>query len=106
MKYQVYMRGITADIKGPPPPHTDDFLALEQAIAEIREKAIQAVGIFPIELVGEPMYVGSNIWLVPFSDAPIGEPIDANSAEEAIAKIEKAGGWMDKDLRAEPVADA
>lgn len=106
MKYQVYIRGITADIKAPPPPVTDDPVLIEQAIDAVIEKAVRAVGTFPVEHAGEPMYVGANTWLVPFTDAPIGSPIEANSAEQAIAKAEEIIGYMGEDLRAEEVGEA
>lgn len=106
MKYQIYLRGITADVKAPPLPLTDDPLILEQAIEAVIEKAVRAVGAFPVELAGEPIYSGANTWLVPFSDAPILSPIEDDSTKEAIAEAEAIVGYMGDDLRAELVFES
>lgn len=106
MKYQIYLLGITADVKAPPPPLTNDPLILEQAIEAVIEKAVLAVGSFCVELAGEPIYSGANTWLVPFSDAIIISTIEADSPGEAIAKAEEIVGYMGEDLRAKPIFEA
>ena len=96
MLFQVYIRAVNADIKGLP----------NTPKQEILKRAIQAVGTFPIEPSGEPMYVGANTWIVPFGDAPIGEPIEAETPDLAIAQVENAVGFMNHDLYAEEVYES
>lgn len=95
MLFQVYMRGMHAVVHGDPETPKDLIL----------KRAIRAVGTFPIETAGEPVYIGANDWIVPLADAIVGPPIEAGSAEEAVAQREAVFGWMDKDLYAEPISE-
>ncbi|MDA2936053.1 hypothetical protein MYX06_02450 [Patescibacteria group bacterium AH-259-L05] len=95
-KYAIFLRGMTVPVyAGPDTPEE-----------EILKEAAKEVKSFPAKPTGRPpIYTGADRWLVGLNDVPLGV-VEADSKKEAIAIKREQTGELEKDMRAEPVADA